>query len=113
MSQLNEAWFYAKKALLAQGVKSIENGFCKYRGPDDTKCFIGHLIANEHYDERLEGEGVACVKLQQAIINSGWNLSYEEFLILAQGQSVHDRYYPSSWDEKFEIVETRYGLHNG
>lgn len=45
-------------ALLAQGKASYARyGGCLYRGPDGTKCAVGHLIPDEKYRPSLEGKG--------------------------------------------------------
>ena len=51
----------AAKALDEQGVRSIgpDNRGCLYRGPDDNKCFIGHIIPDEEYDVEMEDLCVA------------------------------------------------------
>ena len=47
--------------LLLQGRKSqcaraSGQFICAYRGLNDTRCAAGHLIADVHYDERMEGK---------------------------------------------------------
>jgi hypothetical protein len=37
---------------------SIENGNCKYRGPNNLKCAIGALIPDSSYDPKMEGRGI-------------------------------------------------------
>lgn len=42
--------------LFAQGkqAKTVENGICMYRGPDNTKCAVGALISDKVYRKGME-----------------------------------------------------------
>ena len=43
-------------AIEAQGTASMDSeGKCLHRGPNGTRCAIGHLIPDDKYDEVLEG----------------------------------------------------------
>lgn len=42
--------------LHAQGKPCVVNGYCRYRGPDNTRCAIGVLILDEFYTPDLEGK---------------------------------------------------------
>lgn len=57
-----EVFDYVAPLLLAQGQKStgdFEYGSsCAYRGQNDCKCAIGHLIPDEEYSTVLEGVGI-------------------------------------------------------
>lgn len=44
--------------LKAQGFARSHDGMCLYRGPNGTKCAIGHCIPDDDYRERFEGEGI-------------------------------------------------------
>jgi hypothetical protein len=49
-------------ALLKQGRPSMQTGnrsACMYRGPDDCKCAIGHLIPDEEYNSEYEFKSIA------------------------------------------------------
>lgn len=48
----------AIRALHAQPQKSYDEftGTCFYRGPEGIKCAIGHLIPDEEYNPKFEGE---------------------------------------------------------
>lgn len=35
---------------------------CRYRGDNDCKCAVGHLIPDDEYKSSLEGKGVAYIK---------------------------------------------------
>lgn len=46
--------------IIEQGGPSVDknNIDCRYRGEGGRKCVIGHLIADEHYNESFEGAGM-------------------------------------------------------
>lgn len=46
------------KALLEQGESSVNNGVCAYRGPNGTKCAVGHLIPDDLYEPEFEGKNI-------------------------------------------------------
>jgi hypothetical protein len=63
----------------AQGCCSVstdDEGYhaCNYRGDDGSKCFIGALIADEHYHSDLEGQTVAFLSVNRALEASGYSI---------------------------------------
>lgn len=47
-----EMFSYAVKKTIFQGKKSRNTeGLCLYRGPDDLKCSVGHLLTDEEADK--------------------------------------------------------------
>lgn len=56
-----EAFDKSVKGILAQGRKSyvsMSPQGCSYRGDDDCKCAVGHLIPDEEYDVDFESNSV-------------------------------------------------------
>jgi len=53
-----EAVETAVAAVAAQGDFSRDagTGYCLYRHPDGSRCFVGHLVPNDRYDPSMEGE---------------------------------------------------------
>ena len=54
-----EIFDVSTKALIEQGFPSYDpdyGGTCYYRGPNGTKCAIGHLIPDDKYDPDFEGQ---------------------------------------------------------
>jgi hypothetical protein len=43
---------------------------CRYRGPNGTRCAVGHLIADEFYDPAFEGGHVASTPILMAVSKS-------------------------------------------
>lgn len=50
------------RAIKAQGRGSSSGGYCRYRGPDGTKCAAGHLIPDEMYSPSMESQGVKMLR---------------------------------------------------
>lgn len=48
----------AIRKVIAQGKRSFSQGYCLYRGPDGTKCALGHLIPDELYTRDIEGKNI-------------------------------------------------------
>lgn len=48
----------AIRKVIAQGKRSYIKGYCLYRGPEGTKCAIGHLIPDELYTRDIEGKNI-------------------------------------------------------
>ena len=92
----------AVKGLLgirAQGYKlSVDwKGDCMYRGPNGLKCYVGHLIADEHYTERMEGCYVT------TLVRAGYaELQDLDTILLRNLQGAHDRTLRLSGADEFE-----------
>jgi len=87
--------------LLLQGRKSQcarANGrlICAYRGLNNTKCAVGHMIADIHYDERMEGKSFTQLSMLYPQFE---NIEHLEGLI-SNLQMAHDT---SEFDANSEI----------
>jgi hypothetical protein len=66
---------------------------CMYRGPNETKCAIGHLIPDDAYDTLIEGASVVDPRVSHRLANS---LDIPQNEITANGgfftslQLIHD-----------------------
>jgi hypothetical protein len=99
----------AIKGILDQGGPSVTLNMstgkltsCRYRGPDGTKCAIGHLIDDEEYDPSMEGYSVTGEQFFK------WQNKIEKMAelepsFLADLQAIHDNAVTSTlWkQEKF------------
>ncbi len=56
----NEIFDTVVKGILKQGKPSILKGYCKYRGPDNTKCAAGLLISDDDYSSEFEEKAAWC-----------------------------------------------------
>lgn len=54
-----------------QGKVSINGEGCAYRGDGGIRCFVGHLIDDEHYDDKLEGYPSSYQPVREALTSSG------------------------------------------
>ena len=72
---------------------------CVYRGKDEDcefngqMCAVGMFIADEHYDDDLEGQGITQQSVADAVAKS-WGqdiLSNDQLSLLADLQNAHDQ----------------------
>ena len=105
--------------LLAQGARATrtrEAGLstfgeqCRYRADDGKKCAAGCLIADEHYNEGLEGGTADEPRVRNALRASGVDTDAHLGLICAL-QSVHDLYEDVDlWPQELAKVAERFDL---
>lgn len=85
------------------GLIDTENG----RGPDGLKCAAGHLIADEHYSDTLEGRDASSDDVCDALRMSLPNAESKFLQLIYAIQQVHDYEHVSVWPEKFaEVAES-------
>jgi hypothetical protein len=70
---------------------SVENGVCKYRGPDNTRCAAGLWIEDRLYNPKMEGPALS---LECENTELAWGAipipdEYKPFMI--ELQNIHDR----------------------
>jgi hypothetical protein len=72
---------------------------CVYRGKDEDcefngqMCAVGMFIADEHYDEDLEGQGITGSQSVADAVAASWgqeSLSNDQLSLLADLQMAHD-----------------------
>jgi len=82
----------AVQAVIEQEKPAVtQYGACRYRAPDGSKCAVGHLINDEHYNKDLERCCVYTVTVLKAVEASiGRHLSPDEQDILDAIQNCHD-----------------------
>lgn len=83
---------FCVKKIVEQGVPSIEPGdSCRYRGPNGTKCAIGHLIDDAEYKSAFEGITVRTLFRNQNFGIKNVDLTdFEIRNLLVQLQDAHD-----------------------
>jgi hypothetical protein len=77
----------------AQGCCAMNGSSCAYRGANGSKCFIGALIADEHYSQDLEGSAVRGddTIVLEALESSGYRIDVELAEVLNYAQHMlHD-----------------------
>lgn len=99
--------------LRAQGCRAYDekSGFCKYRGPNGTKCAFGVHITDEEYSPTMEN------KSAHGMIMGIWKdlfLSLQRFQphvdLLEDLQQIHDYNNASKWEEMFRVIARKYYL---
>ena len=72
---------------------------CVYRGKDEDcefngqMCAVGLFIADEHYDDDLEGQAISCGQDVADAVAKSWgqdDLTVEQIRLLADLQDAHD-----------------------
>ena len=56
---------------------SVCEGVCLYRGPNDTKCVIGHMIDDENYSEDIEKH-----RIKNSIVFNAFNKSNPDINVI-------------------------------
>lgn len=126
--KLDEAiWDYIATNLITQGRRSSfaadEEGDsavddCAYRGNvidfkteaivDHTKCAVGWVIDDEHYDSKIEGLGIFEKEVQAIVSKSiGRELTDQTIGMLSLAQHIHDSYRTEEWVFLFSLVKNR------
>jgi hypothetical protein len=89
-----QVYDFVKEKLIEQKIPSVgsDNGNgCAYRGHDDAKCAIGHLIPDEDYSSEMENKGVGrLLDYLQSIDYIGTQRPYIKEYFLSRLQGVHD-----------------------
>lgn len=99
----------AVRALRLQGKRSVDKWeSCLYRGPDELKCAIGHLIPDRVYNEEMENRNPynLCEKspyLRRLFTDC-------DLTFLAELQIIHDEHMPEVWEQKWECLALRWNL---
>lgn len=93
-----EIYDTVRKHLLTQYAKAEDysGGSCVYRGPNDTKCAVGCLIADEDYTEEMEGPVLGASNHPDASVQMVWKalhkkgITQHNYNLLRQLQGIHD-----------------------
>ena len=89
--------------LLKQNAKSIEDGVCKYKGPNGMMCAVGVLIPDDKYDPIFEGKSVD--RIQHKL-----GFEHNSLALLRDLQFIHDYVEVDEWSFNLEICRRRYNL---
>lgn len=91
-----------------QREKSMYQGVCLYRGPEHTSCFVGCLIADEEYDDNMEGKSVNTL-IEFLSREQPDKVELWEFLVknrdrLMRLQDIYDNHDVETWEEKIKAL---------
>lgn len=99
----------AVRALRLQGKQSIDRGgICLYRGPDDLKCAIGHLIPDRVYSVGMENWNPFNLCEEFSYLRRLFRDC--DLTFLSELQVIHDQTMPEGWEEKWECLAFRWNL---
>jgi hypothetical protein len=100
--------------------KATDSSVCAYRGPGGLSCAVGCLIADEHYDHGLEGNGALSSWVLDALKASGvpvkthtsyaWGERSPINNLLEDLQALHDCADPKTWPDVLIQVADEYDL---
>lgn len=92
MKTLQEAFNQSVIGVYRQGKqsKTVKTKSCAYRGADNARCGIGHLIDDKYYRERMEGHPVHWERPRSALHLSGWPVDDASMQLYEDIQATHD-----------------------
>lgn len=85
-----EAFEKAYKGIVAQGCRSHDGVFCVYRGPNDTKCAVGHLLTDEQIEKHAIKNSDGALYFPRALTDELLPNDNNGKYFLAGLQAVHD-----------------------
>lgn len=105
--QLQYLFNTSVKGVIDQGTKSVKESdpySCVYRGPNNLKCAVGHLISDTYYDAGFESLGIADNdEIQDAVSESvGFELEDNAINLLTDLQDYHDNTPLTNFVEEFK-----------
>ena len=93
---------FVKRHLMKQNRNSVsEQGFCNYRGINDTKCAAGCLIPDEDYKPSMER------RLWKGLIRA-YNFTDSHQKLIEELQNIHDSFEVSEWAEKIDALRLEF-----
>jgi hypothetical protein len=124
---LQEIFDKSAQGLLKQGCQSTdEEGNCRYRGENGTKCAGGFLMDDEHFSKEIEGLSINAFNdvsgpsdknrdrsllVKSILEKSRINTASDTVIYLCKRlQFIHDDNYAEDWHEKLKILAEHFGL---
>lgn len=116
LASRQEIFNHVIKHLKEQGYQSVDRfgDECAYRGASGGMCAVGCLIADDEYEESMEGNGVHDIVLPLRLENHS--------LLLQELQRLHDcsRYwnddvvggFSSAGEYEIEMIQFKFGLES-
>lgn len=106
-----ETFDFVARALVAQGKPAITDHTCCYRGDNNTRCAVGHLIPDDRYHPGLERRMATDRELVDILCDLGHSVD-----LCARLQSAHDsadddeRVWLKEWAERMRGVADEFKL---
>lgn len=89
---------------------------CLYRGPNNTKCFIGALMSDEAWSPEINIQGVTSFEVADAMRKSGYDYNPGDYSVktdayfLSRMQGTHDFWAVENWENQFKFRATEFKL---
>jgi hypothetical protein len=91
--------------LFTQGKKAVNyKGSCVYRAGDGSKCAVGVLIPDDHYNVKMETGGIHTLLAYHSDEIPSFFKSNKDLLV--DLQHVHDEAYPVCKDKVWDSTES-------
>jgi hypothetical protein len=96
--------------LLTQNKRSIKDGTCVYRGPDNTSCAVGCLIPDDIYVPEMEHKNVEL--LLKTFEHKLPKYFLENKALLSELQECHDSFStpPEKWYDTLKSIAHEFDL---
>jgi hypothetical protein len=99
-----------KAHLLKQNKQSLDDdGSCRYRNSDGTRCAVGIFIDDNWYSESLEGKD--CQSTLVTDVLKKLKFSSKQICLLSSLQDIHDCVEPKKWPYRLELCAKQYRLN--
>jgi len=92
------------------------NDNCRYRGPHETRCLVGHILPDSEYVAAFEGhpvEALAVEGIPAGAPFADWGEPTDigaPLWLLIEMQSCHDEVEPEHWEREFQRIAADAGL---
>lgn len=98
--------------LRTQGVKAMDNTWCRFRTDQGLKCAAGCLIQDDEYQAWMDN----CSSISEILIQSQCPMSLQIRLrrhtnLIYALQSVHDLGVIDKWEQNFKEVSHNFNLN--
>lgn len=109
-----EVFTHIVRAVRGAGyVRSEDSGdSCRYRGPHDSRCLVGHILPDSKYKSAFEGFPVEDLT-EPGMPFAGWgkptDIRSPMWLLVAM-QTCHDDTDPALWEVEFQRIAIEAGL---
>lgn len=85
---------------------------CRYRGMNGMCCAIGHLIPDERYDPKMEGEPASFSIVRNVLSDLYGEIDQDTSEFLCDVQDAHDYHFGTlaQFERRMKVLALRYSL---
>ena len=91
--------------LRVQNKRAMNGKVCAYRANDGSKCAVGCLISDKHYNPSIEGASLSALSHDDlpAYLSEHWDF-------LMELQDIHDCFLPDNWNDMWIRLAKKHNL---